>query len=41
MPYDEALEYEVRTSSAANRDVTAEDIERRRVAVMERGRSRQ
>lgn len=40
MPFSKALEYEVETSSRANRTVTAESIEQRRLAVMERGRAR-
>jgi enoyl-CoA hydratase len=40
MHFSDALHYEHSVSSAANAGVTAEDIERRRVAVMERGRAR-
>ena len=40
MHFSEALDYESEISSRANRSVTAEAIEQRRLAVMERGRAR-
>ncbi|UKK83606.1 enoyl-CoA hydratase [Sphingopyxis sp. BSN-002] len=40
MPFGEALAFEHRTTSAANRQVGAEDVEARRLAVMQRGRER-
>jgi enoyl-CoA hydratase len=40
MPLSKALEYECEISSRANRSVTAEAIEERRLEVMERGRAR-
>ncbi len=40
MPFDDALALEHRTTSAANRAVSAEDVEARRLAVMQRGRER-
>lgn len=40
MPFGEALAFEHRTTSAANRQVAAEDVEARRLAVMQRGRER-
>ena len=40
MPLDDALDYERLTSTVANSTVTPEAIEERRLAVMERGRSR-
>lgn len=40
MHFEDALAHEHKVSSAANAGVTAGDIEKRRVAVMERGRAR-
>ena len=40
LPFGEALAFEYRTTSAANRQVSAADVEARRVAVMQRGRER-
>jgi len=40
MPIDNALNYETLFSSIENSQVTPADIERRRLAVMERGRAR-
>lgn len=40
LPLDDALRYETLYSSIENSTVTPEDIERRRLAVMERGRAR-
>jgi enoyl-CoA hydratase len=40
LPFDQALALEYERSSAANASVTADDVERRRLAVMERGRAR-